>query len=192
MKSGSQYHHGDLAAALVRSAITHVRNEGASSFSLRLAAKAAGVTPAAVYRHFENREALLNEVALHGFNLLAELMANRSSKGTGLERFSAAGMAYVQFASNEPMLFSLMYGQDGAETRRRVHAGDATFSVPDTSVQIQTLLVECLGKKPSEALYFRAWGLAHGLASLVANELISVSDRRIKRAIRDFAESIET
>src|SRR2546423_10801996 len=98
----STYHHGDLPAALLRAAGRVLEQKGIGALSLRDAARRAGVSHNAPYRHFADREALLGALAAEGFALLAKRL--RGQRGPEL------GMAYVRFALEHPQRFRLMFG----------------------------------------------------------------------------------
>ena len=83
------YHHGNLKEALIEAALVLIREKGPTGFTLSEAAKRAGVTPAAVYRHFEGREDLIAEAALTGVSHFCR------SDGTCLPRWSALGIGRV-------------------------------------------------------------------------------------------------
>src|SRR5918994_7814453 len=97
------YHHGNLKEALVEAARRFIAERGLGGFTLVDAARLVGVSPAALYRHFRGREALVAEVADRGFAQLAERL-RRALRGSGtpLERFTRLGEAYLAFAEEEP------------------------------------------------------------------------------------------
>ncbi|HBR48199.1 MAG TPA: hypothetical protein DEA80_25285, partial [Afipia sp.] len=99
------YHHGDLRSALVALAMERVRKGGAENFSLREAARDAGVTSGAAYKHFADKDELLAAVAAEALNLLAHRTQKATTGLKGKERLHAAAMAYIDFASAEPRLF---------------------------------------------------------------------------------------
>ncbi len=109
MKTG--YHHGNLRQALVEAALTLIPGQGPLGFTLSEAAKAAGVTPAAVYRHFAGRDDLVAEVARQGFDIFAALMdyAWNDGKPTPLAGFEATGRAYLAFARKYPGHYMAMF-----------------------------------------------------------------------------------
>jgi AcrR family transcriptional regulator len=98
------YHHGNLRQALIDGALKLIEDRGPTGFTLSEAAKQAGVTPAAVYRHFEGREDLIAEGALQGYEIFAELMeaAYQSGQPSALKAFEATGRAYLAFARDYP------------------------------------------------------------------------------------------
>lgn len=109
------YHHGDLRSQLVVAARRLVAESGTDDFRVARAARLAGVSPSAPYRHFADREALLDAVAAEGFARLAAAMRVASDiHGPGtLAAVVAIGRTYVDFARAEPRVFRLMFGPDG-------------------------------------------------------------------------------
>ena len=104
------YHHGDLAKALVAAALAAVEKDGPEAVSLRDLAQSLGVSRAAPYRHFADREALLAEVAALGFaDLIAAYEAALALPGDGRVRLKALNRAYFDFAVRRPGLHRLMF-----------------------------------------------------------------------------------
>src|SRR5437879_2989789 len=100
------YHHGALNSALVEASIALAREGGPDRVVLREAARAAGVSHSAAYRHFADREALLAEVSRHARGELAARMRRRIARAKGPQlRLRAVGAAYIDFALTEPGLF---------------------------------------------------------------------------------------
>src|SRR5262245_29389962 len=105
------YHHGDLRRALILAARRILEHEGLAGLSLRAAAREAGVSQAAPYHHFKDKDALLGAVAAEGFDALAEAMRTRMAACRDpASTLSAAGEGYVAFAVANPALFQLMFG----------------------------------------------------------------------------------
>mgnify|MGYP000011709113 CR=1 FL=1 len=131
-KSGS-YHHGDLRAALVAAAEEELIEKGVDAFSLRGAAKRAGVSHAAPAHHFKDANALLDALAAEGFRRLTEAMREEQASAAQDKQshIIGAGVGYVRFAIENPQLLQLMFGTsrnkgDDTELRRQ---GEAAFSV---------------------------------------------------------------
>ncbi len=105
-----QYHHGNLREALIKAGMRAVAEDGPDGFSLRGVATRAGVTPPAVYRHFQDKDELLAAIAEECLDRLAatvdEALANE--RGNSLARFRAVGIASVQFAVAHPEHFRAM------------------------------------------------------------------------------------
>lgn len=153
------YHHGDLRAALVESALAML--ETGEAFSLRAVARHAGVSTAAPYRHFADREALESALAVHGFReLLSDLAAISPSPQTTADVADFA-VAYVRFALRRPALFRLMFGQPCDENDlERVRASD------DLHADLADVLASVYPQVDAPALATAGWSLAHGLAFL--------------------------
>ena len=105
------YHHGNLRQALVEAALALIEEKGPQGFTLSEAAKAADVTPAAVYRHFAGREDLIAEAARQGYEIFAALMdfAYDNGQPTALAAFEATGRAYLAFARKYPGHYQAMF-----------------------------------------------------------------------------------
>ncbi len=110
------YHHGDLKGALISAATQLVKEQGAENFSLADACRLAGVSTAAPYRHFRDREELMAEVTARGFEALSQnnMQAVAAYEDGTVEAIVAMGQAYLEFAVTQQSLFRLMFGQDPA------------------------------------------------------------------------------
>lgn len=162
------YHHGNLKEALVEAARRFIAERGIGGFTLVEAARLVGVTPAALYRHFRGREALLEELAGRGFNELASRLARAlTSRGTPLERFTRMGEAYLTFAEEEPAYYAAIF-----ETRG-IHAAPADEGRPspfDLLVEaLQATFADGFGGVAPRFIALEVWALAHGLATLSAS-----------------------
>jgi AcrR family transcriptional regulator len=156
-KTKRPYHHGDLRNALIDAAATIVEMRGLHELSLRAAARRAGVSQTAPYRHFEDKEALIAAVAADGFLILAEDLEEALRDAPKLKRAPqiALGRAYLRFAREHPARFHLMFGYDIADPNRYDVIRDA---------REQLFGVIGRGRKEDDALAL--WGLAHGVAAL--------------------------
>src|ERR1700739_2941220 len=108
------YHHGGLRDALIGGSQKILEDEGLAALSLRAVARRAGVSPAAPYHHFPDKQALLDAVAERGFDALTAAMTTRIDKVSGgAARLDASGIGYVAFAVANPALFGLMFSPLG-------------------------------------------------------------------------------
>jgi AcrR family transcriptional regulator len=151
----STYHHGDLRAALLQSAGELLEEQGLAALSLREAARRAGVSHNAPYRHFPDRNALLAALAAEGFAMLGEAMEGKA----GRER----GEAYVRFALARPNRFRLMFGGQlelGKHPELRAAAG-RTYQGLVASFRSREDIAD------PEIAAAAAWSLTHGLAHLL-------------------------
>jgi AcrR family transcriptional regulator len=190
-RARTAYHHGDLANALVRVALTLVEHDGVDQFSLRAAAARCGVAVSAAYKHFADRDALLRAVAELGFVSLGarmvECVATVTRGRRGKRRAELAlvelGRTYILFAIERPKLFRLMYGP--------LYRADATQ--PDSPARrLGMLLVQAIsdvmrayGHAPAklEANMVIAWALVHGFAMMVVEGLWPQRDVRALHAM---------
>jgi len=168
------YHHGDLRRALVDAATALLDQHGPLGVTLRGAARAAGVSQAAPYRHFAGKEALLAavaEAAFHDLRRVCAEAARRSGRSGGLRRLEAVAEAYVGFAVAHPARYRLMWAP---APRARDHptlgaaargAGDALSAAIAESASSG----EVTGERPLEQL-FVFWSLLHGVAGLILDE----------------------
>ena len=102
------YHHGNLRAALLKSAEEIIRDSGLEGLTLRACARKAGVSHGAPAHHFGNVTGLLTELAAEGFERLAEAMDPRRVKNAS-DDLEAAGLGYIQFAMQWPEHFRVMW-----------------------------------------------------------------------------------
>lgn len=158
------YHHGDLREQLVRSGVAILEEQGIAGLSLREVARHAGVSHAAPYHHFADKNALLAGVADRGYSMLKDAIAARSGGAAVGADFHAVGIAYVVFAQEHPALFRLMYASEPAapgNEAERLAGGPLNAAMVDV---IETHL----GCGPEEArrIQLTMWSAVHGLAML--------------------------
>src|SRR5436305_925158 len=105
------YHHGNLKEALLRAALDLIAQKGTAGFTFAEAARSAGVSPAAPYRHFRDRDELLASVALRGFEQFDAALARawNGGKPGAFKAFERVGKAYLEFARSEPAYYSAMF-----------------------------------------------------------------------------------
>src|SRR5437588_12109983 len=105
------YHHGNLREALVRAALDLIAQKGPAGFTFADAARSAGVSAAAPYRHFRDRDALIADVAKRGFELFEAALSHAWDEGRPepYRAFANVGRAYLAFARNEPAHYSAMF-----------------------------------------------------------------------------------
>ncbi|MGY2048021.1 WHG domain-containing protein [Methylobacterium sp. JK268] len=157
------YHHGDLRRGLLAAARALLEQGGREAVTLREAARTAGVSHNAPYRHFPSRDALLAALAAEGFAALRDgLRAAREASPSA--PLAALGRAYLAFAARERPLFRLMFGAapDPGAHPDLAAAAAAAFAVLRETVE-ETVPPDLVARET-----IRAWGLVHGLATLVA------------------------
>ena len=184
----STYHHGNLKRALVRAARAQVADRGAASLNLRALARTVGVTHPAVYRHFSNKEALLEAVAEQGFEELAAALTqavDKNQDGTQ-PTLQALTRAYVDFAAANPELTRVMFALVPAEARAR------NPGLYAATKKAYAELLKSVGGKGSEGVHgVVVWAMVHGLAQLtVGKQLDSLNDPRQRDAIIERAAEV--
>jgi AcrR family transcriptional regulator len=166
------YHHGNLKEALIRAALDLIAQKGAGGFTFAEAARWAGVSAAAPYRHFRDRDDLIAGVALKGFELFAAALehawaAGRPDPGAAFKRL---GRAYLDFARNEPSYYSAMFEAGislDANPELRV-AGDKAFGILRSATDGIIATLPAGTRPPGLMMGLHVWALSHGIASLFA------------------------
>ncbi|WP_280236069.1 TetR/AcrR family transcriptional regulator [Nocardia cyriacigeorgica] len=159
--STTSYHHGDLPGALVRAAVELLEEGGASELSLRAAARRAGVSTAAPYRHFADRDALLSAVAAVGYRELATDLVAAHPAPTTADDLSAIAIAYVRFALDRPGLFRVMFAEPcDPSSPERLAATEAIKGYVDSIAR------QVFPESDPESMATALWALVHGLAFL--------------------------
>ena len=166
------YHHGNLKQALIDAALNLIEAQGPQGFTLSDAAKSAGVTPAAVYRHFAGRDELIAEIARQGFDIFADLMdhAYNGGKPTALSAFEATGRAYLAFARKFPGHYMAMF-----ESGISLNANPDLARAADRARLVFARAAESLSqhipadKRPPASMFSaHIWALSHGVVELFA------------------------
>ncbi len=164
------YHHGNLSEALVQAALDLIAEFGPAGFSFAEVTRAVGVSPAAPYRHFRDRDALMADIARRGFDRFAAALTEawRGGEPDPLSAFKAVGQAYLAFARSEPAYFAAMFEArlPPATSRELAQATERAFAVLRQACET---LIEQLpeGKRPPALMMsLHVWAMAHGIASL--------------------------
>lgn len=171
-RSRDPYHHGDLRQAMVNAAIELLRDGGVSALTLRAAARKAGVSQAAPYRHFADRADLLAAVAADGFaRLKAAFIHAARSAASPREGLRELARAYVRFGVKHPAEYRVMFGAETAGRGRFPELDSQSGSVYqlliDGIIGLQQLGLVKVGDPTAIAL--TAWSSMHGLVMLVLN-----------------------
>ena len=166
------YHHGNLRQALVEAALALITEKGPQGFTLSEAAKAAGVTPAAVYRHFAGRDDLIAEGARQGYLIFADLMEHAYNNGqpTALAAFEATGRAYLAFARKFPGHYMAMF-ESGISLNANPALAQAAARAHAVLERAAAKLSERMppDKRPPAAMFSaHIWALSHGVVELFA------------------------
>ncbi|MCV7206372.1 TetR family transcriptional regulator [Mycolicibacterium peregrinum] len=168
--STRSYHHGDLPSALVQAALELLEEGDANELSLRAAARRAGVSTAAPYRHFADRDALLSAVAAVGYRDLAAQLAAANPSPKTTDDLADIAIAYVNFALQRPGLFRAMFAEpcDPASPER-------VAAVEAISEYLRSIVRQALPTSDPDAMANAVWALVHGLAFLHLDGKFDVS-----------------
>ena len=166
------YHHGNLRQALTDAALELIEQRGPTGFTLSEAAKRAGVTPAAVYRHFEGREDLIAEAAHQGYGIFADLMehAYESGQPSALRAFEATGRAYLAFARKHPGHYIAMFesGISVNRTPELAHAAQRANAVLERAASDLSQHIPEEKRPPASMFSAHVWAMSHGVVELFA------------------------
>lgn len=168
-RSRSSYHHGDLRTACLTAAV-ELLEEGAD-LSLRAVARRAGVSPAAPYRHYADKDELLSALAVLGYGELGRRLRDAYAQSATTADLAPLGVAYVRFALDRPALFRVMFTMacDSTATERAAAAA-----------QVQDFVRQAVARAfplaDAEILSTAAWSLVHGLAFLHLDGKFDQSD----------------
>jgi AcrR family transcriptional regulator len=164
------YHHGNLKEALIQAARELIKEKGPAGFTFADAARSAGVSPAAPYRHFRDREALLADVAREGFGRFEAMLATGWANGRPdpLTAFHNVGRAYLAFARAEPAYYAAMFeaGLPPDANPEMRAASDRAFAILRTAAEQLTALLPAGTRPPALMMSLHVWSLSHGIASL--------------------------
>lgn len=175
----AQYHHGDMRAALVEAGLRALETSDFADISLRQLAREVGVSATAVYRHFPDKQALLQALGQEGMEMLGRAQqAAAEAAGPESSGFAATGRAYVRFALAHPALFRLVFSQCE-------EVGDAIFGDTVAARLLQEKAEALTGGDPQETerLMVQAWAVVHGLAMLMMDKQLPAEDDLIDRVI---------
>jgi AcrR family transcriptional regulator len=166
------YHHGNLRQALVDAALKLIEDKGPTGFTLSEAAKQAGVTPAAVYRHFEGREDLIAEAARQGYEIFADLMlyAYETGQPSALASFEATGRAYLAFARRYPGHYVAMFesGISINRTPELAQVASRAFGVLEKAAELLSEKISPDKRPPPQMFSAHIWAMSHGVVELFA------------------------
>jgi AcrR family transcriptional regulator len=190
-KTPASYHHGDLKAALLDAAIKLLKKHSPNEISLRELARIAGVSQAAPYRHFRDKDDLLAELARQGFDMISQFMRETilRCKDDALKMFYECGLAYFRMGLNHPQHFKLMFNSE-------VKASDKypalQIAASQTLAIIRDMVVYCqrhkvFGEGDPLHIAFHCWSVVNGFTSLYADgrlEYVGVTAENAEKALK--------
>ena len=178
-KAAGAYHHGDLRAAVIAAGLKRLEDADGAELGLRALARDVGVSATALYRHFPDKEALLDALADEGLRRLGALQAQAWLKaGGGVAGFKATGIAYVRFAHDEPALFRLSFTRQMPDRKEGGDGGEVAYNLLRAGVG------EALpGVEDPDTAALHAWALVHGLAMLILDRRIEWDEAKVAEVV---------
>jgi AcrR family transcriptional regulator len=185
------YHHGDLPRAICEAALALITEAGPDGFTLREVARRIGVSHAAPYRHYADKRALMNALAVDGSRRLGEVIeAALAAAGPDLRaRFLAASHAYVRFAVDHPAHFKVLFLSSEVDTTDPdvVVARERTFGILLRFIA-EAQAAGFFGPGEPMQIAMSIWSLHHGLASLASIGAVVTTGAGL-RAVSDAAHA---
>ena len=186
------YHHGNLKEALLQAALGLIAEKGAAGFTFADAARVAGVSPAAPYRHFRDRDELLSSIAQRGFEQFEALLTQAWDDGRPdtVTAFERVGKAYLAFARNEPAFYSAMFESglptDVSPTLQT--AAERAFAVIRAAAErLAALAPPGVPRPPALMMALHIWSMSHGVASLFGRG--DAARRKLPMSAEDLLEA---
>lgn len=183
METRNTYHHGDLKNALIQAGIETLAQEGVGGLTLRKVARKAGVSHAAPYAHFADKQALIAAISTEGYRRFQAqvLESNQRYASDPRRQFIEAAWVYLKFALDDPAHFRITFSgivENEQDYPALVEASEQSFEI------VVGIVLRCQGAgflspEPPDLLSVSVWSAVHGLASLLLNNQIShrVSER---------------
>jgi len=186
------YHHGNLKEALQRAALDLIAKKGPAGFTFADAARLAGVSPAAPYRHFRDRDELLSSIAQRGFEQFEQALAAAWDDGRPdtVTAFERVGKAYLAFARGEPAFYSAMFesGLPVDLNPALLAASERAFAVIRAAAErLAALAPAGTPRPPALMMALHIWSMSHGVASLFARG--DAARRKLPMSAEDLLEA---
>jgi AcrR family transcriptional regulator len=199
----SNYHHGDLADALISATVSLLKTKGVAALSLREVARVAGVSHSAPAHHFKDKAGLLTAVAIEGHRLLTKALLDKTmvENQNAAARYRAAGEAYIQFAIAQPAHFEIMFRLELLNKEDVVFQQTAQKARDILALSIREVLdKDALNSDVVESMVISSWSQVHGFAVLwLAGNFGDPGDKVLfEHLLNDllnsvkFAQSLET
>lgn len=185
------YHHGNLKDALIQAALELIASKGPTGFTFAEAARSAGVSPAAPYRHFRDRDELMADVARRGFERFEADLARawNDGKPDATTAFHALGKAYLAFARDEPAYYAAMF-ESGLPLETNpdlLHHGERAFTVLRQAAEALSARLPPGNRPPARMMGLHIWAFTHGIASLFGRG--DAARRKLPMAPEDLLEA---
>src|SRR5258708_9454663 len=186
------YHHGNLKEALLQAALGLIAEKGPAGFTFADAARSAGVSPAAPYRHFRDRDELLSSIAQRGFEQFEEALTQAWDDGRPdtVTAFERVGKAYLAFARAEPAFYSAMF-ESGLPVDLHpalLAAIERAFGIIRAAAErLAALAPPGMPRPPALMMALHIWSMSHGVASLFGRG--DAARRKLPMSAEDLLEA---
>lgn len=173
------YHHGNLRETLINAGLNALKKQDSDDFSLREVARDVGVSATSVYRHFSDKQALIDALCIEGASMLAKSQSEAmNTEGGGQKGLDATGFAYVKFALENPRLFRFMRNE-------RMKYGDPSSpAMKELLANVATLLPKGATAEQVKIRAFQAWSVVHGVTMLVLEGGMPNDETLIREVIK--------
>ncbi|MEH6758086.1 MAG: TetR/AcrR family transcriptional regulator [Parasphingorhabdus sp.] len=184
IKESQSYHHGDLRLAAIAAGMKRIEDMAHPDLGLRELARELGVSATALYRHFPNKGALLDALALEAADRLGANQAEAAlAAGGGRDGFVEVGVTYVQWAVENPALVRLIFNRIGKvdlESDEPSKMGEAFRQLRNG---ISTLMPEDMSSERRKVAALHSWSLVHGLAMLILDGQVEYDPDMVRKVI---------
>ncbi len=183
-KASGAYHHGDLRATAIAAGMTRIADMAHPDLGLRALARELGVSATALYRHFPNKDALLDALALEALNRLGISQSEAAQAASDVrEGFVDVGVTYVQWSVENPALVRLIYDRVGKvdlETDDPSEMGEAFLQLRKG---ITALMPDTMSGEQRTVAALHAWSLVHGLAMLILDGQVEYDPQMVRKVV---------
>lgn len=184
IKSGSDYHHGDLRSAALALGLEKLAGQDVPDLGLRELARDLGVSAPALYRHFPNKDALMDALALAALRKLGEEQARAAGGGADVrEAFREVGFTYVRWAAENPSLFKLIFERVGRVDALMDGSVDLGEAFRQLAQGIAGILPDGSSAAQQQHAQLHAWSLVHGLANLIVDGQIGWDEAMVRAVL---------
>lgn len=182
--SSGSYHHGDLRSAALALGMERIEQQDHPELGLRALARDLDVSATALYRHFPNKDALLDALALEALERLGVNQAKAAIKaGGGLEAFVEVGITYVEWAVTNPALVRLIYSRVGEVDLKDGDPKEMGEAFRQLRAGIEAMMPSSLPAEDKAAAALHAWSLVHGLAMLILDGQVEYDPAMIRKVV---------
>ncbi len=183
-KDSGTYHHGDLRSAALDMGMRRIEEQDRPDLGLRALARDLGVSATALYRHFPNKDALLDALALEAVDRLGMNQAKAAmAAGGGRDGFLEVGITYVEWAVENPALVRLIFSRVGKVDFTDSSPGEMGEAFHQLRTGIAAMIPESMSEEQHATAALHAWSLVHGLTMLILDGQIEYDPEMIRKVI---------